>query len=198
MSAGLARKYTDRDVREHPELVLAAEAFLRSYTGDFEFLVQLQREIVTYGLPLTLGAVRGTLNCMRVYPSLMMNLPEPGDYEPEPPVERPRRRLRVVKDEEPYRWPFELKTTWKKPVIISTQKVARVWHTVDPVRSSITYHPSDGRFVTCVRALCSFHGWEDSKRDRGMWALMLDEPPADRPACRTCTRLLAERSQSMP
>lgn len=73
MSADL--KYTDRDVRESAELVEAAYEYLESYAGEFEFLIDCRMR-VAQGESLSVGMVRGVLNCMRVDPRVK-SLPAP-------------------------------------------------------------------------------------------------------------------------
>src|SRR5215203_6856419 len=72
---GAEHKYTDRDVRESAELVEAAIEFLESYQGDFEFLIDCKMRLSAGG-ELSVGMVRGVLNCMRANPRVK-NLPEP-------------------------------------------------------------------------------------------------------------------------
>ena len=57
-------KFTDDDVRDTPELEDYALAYIREYTGDFEFMVSMQHDYGKYG-ELSLPKVRGVLNCLR-------------------------------------------------------------------------------------------------------------------------------------
>lgn len=69
------RKYTDRDVRNHPDLGEVVTEYLEAYTGEFEFLIDMRiRALGGHGL--TTGMVRGVLNCMRNDPRVR-DLPEP-------------------------------------------------------------------------------------------------------------------------
>lgn len=70
-----ALKYTDRDVRENPDFYLTAVHYLSEYQGDFQFLIDCKMR-VEHGSDLSVGMVRGVLNCMRVDPRVQ-NLPEP-------------------------------------------------------------------------------------------------------------------------
>ena len=56
-------KFTDDDVRDTPELEDYALAYIREYTGDFEFMVSMQHDYGKYG-ELSLPKVRGVLNCL--------------------------------------------------------------------------------------------------------------------------------------
>lgn len=60
-------KFTDEDVRTNPILVDLAERYLQGYEGDFIFLRKIRREFLG-GSELTVGMVRGVLNCMRNEP----------------------------------------------------------------------------------------------------------------------------------
>lgn len=133
-----ALKFTDRDVRERPELVAEAIRYLRWYQGEFEFLVDAKRyEFMNGNLPL--ATARGVLNCMRVdvrYALVADGLPEPAPYSV--PEERPKRKLRAVKDDT--RWPFYLKTYWNARYYYSTHKSAQVVHVIRP-DAQLKYYP---------------------------------------------------------
>jgi hypothetical protein len=89
MSADL--KYTDRDVRENDELTEAAYEYIEQYTGEFAFIIDCKMRVAS-GESLTVGMVRGILNCMRVDPRVR-NMPTP--LPPDETVvafERPPRR----------------------------------------------------------------------------------------------------------
>jgi hypothetical protein len=173
-------RYTDRDVRECPELVAAAEGYLRAYTGEFQFLVDAQRSLVSYGQPLPVAITRGVLNCMRADVRLWGTLPAPLPPEPKP------RRLKVV--EEPRRWPFRLKTRWKKSVLVSLHASAQVWHVFSPERSYIEYVPARDEYRVYMHGLCAWYAVDGTTGYRTPAAL-LDAPPADRRQCAACTRL---------
>jgi hypothetical protein len=80
MTGGPERKYTDRDVRENPDMQLAVIQYLEQYEGEFEFLIDMKMRIAS-DYDLTVGMVRGVLNCMRHDPRVT-NLPEPmPEYE---------------------------------------------------------------------------------------------------------------------
>lgn len=69
-------KYTDRDVREDAHLTALAEEYLEEYSGEFEFLIDCKMRLAS-GMDLTVGMIRGVLNCMRVDPRLKIQLPDP-------------------------------------------------------------------------------------------------------------------------
>lgn len=73
MSAAL--KYTDRDVRLNPAFYAVAVDYVFDYQGEFQYLLDC-RERITSGGALTVGMVRGVLNCMRTDPRAPI-LPEP-------------------------------------------------------------------------------------------------------------------------
>lgn len=64
LPAAAEYKYQDRDLRDHPALYDLAVEYLKQYTGDFHFLRDAKRTVLT-GLPLPMGVARGVLNCMR-------------------------------------------------------------------------------------------------------------------------------------
>jgi len=75
MSNAPETKYTDRDVRENPELIQVAEEYLLRYEGEFSFLIDCKMRMAN-GMSLSTGHIRGILNCMRVDPRVH-GLPEP-------------------------------------------------------------------------------------------------------------------------
>ena len=60
---GMGRKFGDDDLMEFPELESFAMAYLREYTGDFEFMRDMQHDYGKHG-SLTLPKMRGVLNCL--------------------------------------------------------------------------------------------------------------------------------------
>lgn len=75
MQAGTERKYTDRDVRENPDFQMIVVDYLQKYQGEFDFLVDMKMRLGA-GYDLTVGMIRGVLNCMRHDPRVT-GLPEP-------------------------------------------------------------------------------------------------------------------------
>lgn len=64
--AGMEAKVTDDDVYANPLFVSAAQLYLSTYTGDFEFLVSMKSDSAIYGFAKwSAGKYRGVLNCMR-------------------------------------------------------------------------------------------------------------------------------------
>lgn len=91
---GAELKYTDRDVRENPDFERLAQEYLRQYAGEFEYLIDMKMRDAQ-GMSLTVGMVRGVLNCMRHDPRVT-GLPEPKPSEYGVVIdmeeERPRRQ----------------------------------------------------------------------------------------------------------
>ena len=74
------RRYSDRDVRENwDEFLEVARNYLRSYGGEFDPLVDAQREVRRTGT-LTVTSLRKTLNCMRHDWYVQDSLPIPARY----------------------------------------------------------------------------------------------------------------------
>lgn len=192
-------RYTDRDVREDASLLPLAEDYLRGYTGDFAFLVDLRQALVSHGRPLTVANVRGVLNCMRNDPRVCLALPSPRALEP------PVRRLQVVEHDVEERRPrYTLKMGWHWPVLISTRKGAQVWHWLDARDTEVEVSPylrqgSPDRVVTVrLEAVCGWSAWDHVPSLQAavdsveVVAEVLPEPPEDRRPCATCTRLTVE------
>lgn len=76
------RRYNDRDVRDNPDLHAVAVRYLEQYTGEFDFLVDMRIRALDEDYGLTVGMVRGVLNCMRNDPRVR-DLPEPGPQDTE-------------------------------------------------------------------------------------------------------------------
>lgn len=176
-----ALKYTDRDVRERPELVAEAIRYLRWYQGEFEFLVDAKRYEVANG-SLPLATARGVLNCLRQdarYAMVADPIPEPATYT---------RRLRVVVDQEERREPFDLKTYWNARLMWSAHKGAVVVHAMKP-GVNLRYFPMAHRekidVYGGIRSLCST-GFPRTllRLGRAM--------PEDKRFCHRCTNLIEE------
>lgn len=76
------RKYTDRDVRDNlTEAIETVTDYLESYTGEFEYLVDCKMRLA-HGMTLSVGMMRGVLNCMRNDPRVKDTLPEPLPEQP--------------------------------------------------------------------------------------------------------------------
>jgi hypothetical protein len=87
------RKYTDRDVRENPEMYRTVVDYLDAYEGEFDFLVDCKMR-VAMDRDLTVGMVRGVLNCMRHDPRVT-NLPEPLPPYEGKVLHMPRKKKKV-------------------------------------------------------------------------------------------------------
>ena len=85
---GEALRYTDRDVRENRELTAQAYRYVENYQGEFQYLVDCKMRVAS-GEDLTVGLVRGILNCMRVDPRVT------GLPDPIPPAEATVTHIRV-------------------------------------------------------------------------------------------------------
>jgi hypothetical protein len=60
----LSRKFIDRDVRDRPGYKDVAEDYVRKYTGEFPYVVDMQNYLKRGG-DMSVGQVRAILNCMR-------------------------------------------------------------------------------------------------------------------------------------
>jgi hypothetical protein len=69
------KKYTDRDVRTNSDFYTLVCDYLLQYEGGFEFLIDCKMRL-EQNIDLSVGMVRGILNCMRVDPRVK-SLPEP-------------------------------------------------------------------------------------------------------------------------
>jgi hypothetical protein len=79
VTGGADLRYSDRDVRDNPDLRARVVEYLQEYTGEFSFLIDCKRR-VDNGHELTVGMVRGCLNCMRSDPRVV-GLPTPQPVE---------------------------------------------------------------------------------------------------------------------
>jgi len=94
---GTSLKYTDRDVRENPEFFDYAVDYLRQYEGEFAFLVDCKMRVAS-GWDLSVGMVRGVLNCMRNDPRVT-GIPDPQVWDDDEvenviPLKRKKKRSR--------------------------------------------------------------------------------------------------------
>lgn len=67
-------RYTDRDVRENSDLFRIATWYAQNYTGDFEFMVDIMRQ-VQCGIELNVSQVRAVMNCLRNDPRQAAQVP---------------------------------------------------------------------------------------------------------------------------
>lgn len=97
------RKYTDRDVRLDTDRARKiVEDYLAEYNGEFEFLVDCKMRVAS-DYPLTVGMMKGVLNCIRVDARYRGPLPEfDHTYEAEViPMPKTQRRTHTVEVEYP-------------------------------------------------------------------------------------------------
>ena len=97
----LEHKYTDRDVRENANFYDAAIRYLDQYSGSFDFLIMCKQRLAMEE-DLSVGMIRGVMNCMRADPRVT-GLPEPGQYSEHEaqviPMKRPDKKKRGFKYE---------------------------------------------------------------------------------------------------
>lgn len=172
-------RYTDRDVRENPELMEAALQFVSGYGGDFEFLVAARQSAAEAG-SLPVPFARGVLNCMRTDISgislLRVTNARIALREPEQEIEpfSPH-----VRQHQP-RYPVDLKVRWRLPYIMSTHPKAELVHILSSERSSIRYWPARDEYQWMPKAYCSHHFWYTTKY------LLTREVPGGRRLCARC------------
>lgn len=99
MTGGALRKYTDRDVRENPDFRLTVIDYLDQYEGEFEFLIDMKMRVAS-GYEMSVGMIRGVLNCMRNDPRVT-GMPDPLPEEEGRVIQMPRQRRRSVQVAEP-------------------------------------------------------------------------------------------------
>ena len=183
-----ALKFTDRDVRERPELVAEAIRYLRWYQGEFDFLTDAKRyEAANGNLPV--ATARGVLNCMRSdarYALVADGLPEPrasyADGDPHAPYGR---KLRVVR--EPERYPFALYTHWNARLYYSAHKGAVVVHALR-LDAELWFYPKAETKIQLrggMRALCSQNFSRATER-------LAREMPEGKRFCHRCAEHIAE------
>jgi hypothetical protein len=132
--AAYDRRFTDRDVRENDELIGAAITYLRSYGGDFEFLVNA-KFYLAQNRTLSVPIARAVLNCQRSDPSAQ-NLRWPLQVQP--------RKLEPIDVRRPHR--YRLKSHWNVEFCTSMWSRAYLIHRIDIVASALYYYTRDGRF----------------------------------------------------
>lgn len=94
---GTELKYTDRDVRENPDFEEVVLEYLSRYQGEFDYLVDMKMRHAA-GMDLTVGMIRGVLNCMRHDPR-EKNLPTPLPPEEGVVVQMQRQRKTKLRPE---------------------------------------------------------------------------------------------------
>jgi hypothetical protein len=174
------RRYTDRDVREHPELVSVAAGFLYAYGGDYDFLVQAQAVLRANGV-MPVATARGVLNCMRADPRVAGSLPIPPSGAPLAIVDAWTRRPPKPVPVRPAR--VRLNATFKKRYLISTAPTAQTAHYLESPACQLWWMPHLEEYTAQLYVLCR----------RGIYApniLMTDVIPAGRRICAGCYRTI--------
>lgn len=174
-------RYTDRDVREDSRLVDLACAYLRTYGGDFEPLIEAKTYLRVVGEPPT-AMIRRVLNCMRHDVNVAGKMPVPSrpSFDIEDVVAPPE----PVRRERP-RYPFDLKTTWKKRFYAATTKNATAYHHLSPIASVIRYWPAVGHYRAMPKAWCGVSL---------ATGVLLAEAPVGRHECRQCVLSMQEQA----
>lgn len=90
-------RYSDRDVRDNPGVLSRVVEYLKAYTGEFDYLVDCKRRVEN-GDDLSVGMIRGVLNCMRNDPRVI-GLPTPSGLSENVVEFRPRRTDRAYKSD---------------------------------------------------------------------------------------------------
>jgi hypothetical protein len=188
------RKYTVRDVRESHNLSYVARDYAFQYTGDFEFMVDIQN-YVRAGVPLNAYQVKAVLNCMIYDPRAQHLLPPRVQFTPEMAAEMvpPRRRLRVVP--EPVRkYPFSTLIQWNMDYLISTWKQTNTCHLLDKTserygerKSYLKWSPGQGTFFWYLKPVCSARLSQE-------YIHLVSKPPQGRHMCRWCLIIQEQRA----
>lgn len=185
-------KYTVRDVREQGILSYLARDYAFSYTGDFEFMVDVQNQ-VRRGEPLNEYQVKAVLNCMLHDPRAQHMLPA----RPERPPTTEVRRLRVVPEPEPVRIKpaFSTLVRWNMDYLISTWKQTNTVHLLDKTserygerKSYLKWSPGQGRFWWYLQPICSTRLSQD-------FVHLVKAPPQGRHMCRWCLIIQGQREE---
>lgn len=154
-------RYEDRHVRGDRSLVDAAEEYVQGYVGEFLFLLDCRDRLAT-GQRLTVGQVRGVLNCMRSDPRVgALPVPETTTTTSSTGtgsnVINIAMRRSVRRSRPPY---FDVPVRWHLVLGISNHKLASVVHRVDRT-STIRYYPHavqdrfEDRFQCRIRWVCT-------------------------------------------
>jgi len=148
----LNAKYTDEDVRRSQELTDIALRYLEGYQGDFAFLVRAKNYLEARGT-LPAATVRGILNCMRSDPYAAMLLPSTPDGRSV--SDRPattRRHLTAVPQRPAY---VVVNTTWKMQYLLSTHKIAEVYHVLRIEYCQLRWYTHARAFAPKLYVWCS-------------------------------------------
>jgi hypothetical protein len=158
-------KYTEGDVRRHPELLAFAVTYARDYYGDFEYLIAARHLVAATGtLPVSIA--KGVLNCARTDPKAVAELPIGPDMRTEE-YERPRLHVvgndmqsppRITARGIPVLSPtLRVPLKAKKRFVVSNHRQARLAHIFDGERSYGLWQRASGNIVPFVRVMCGIH-----------------------------------------
>lgn len=178
-------KYTDRDVREDSRLTELAEAYLRTYGGEFEPLIEAKHYLRVVG-PMPTAMVRRTLNCMRQDTQVAGQMPVPqrafvvDDFTTPSPGSKQPKTTRVI------RRAFDLRCRWNMDYYAATSKQATAYHLLDKELSTIRYWPETGEYQERVRSMCGVHL---------ATGVLLAAQPDGRHECRQCVAMTEERAR---
>jgi hypothetical protein len=163
-------RFTDREVREDPDLAKLAYEFAYNYGGDFDFLVHSSMYAREHGR-LHTAMARGVLNCMRT-DTQGLKLLEDRYWTPKP-------QLYVVKKQRPA-W-INLPSEWHYDYIMSMHKSAQVVHILDRRLSCVRWYPHTGKFVFNLHSCKPLYASVNYR--------MVYEVPTDRRLCARCAKL---------
>jgi hypothetical protein len=177
------RKYTVRDVREgRYELRHAALNYAWNYTGDFEFVVDIQN--------MLRDGRRDEVNDFQIKGLLNTMLYDPRCAIDElPSVPRGRQpHLRVVEDPpKRRRAPFNVVLRWNRDYLVSTWKPTLTAHLLDKERSAIVWWPERGIYTNMIRAVCAVNLSRN-------FLLTVKEPRQGQHICRQCLLIQGRRN----
>lgn len=181
-------KYTDRDVREDPRLAELACAYLKTYGGDFEPLLEAKTYLRVVGEPPA-AMIRRTLNCMRHDHSVAGQMPTPQrpsfaieDVQMPDTIFIKGRKQKVHKV---VRYPYDLKVNWKKRYYAATAPRSTSFHHLSTEASVIRYWPAVGEYKALLKAYCGVSL---------ATGVLLDAPPDNRHECNQCVRMMYEQA----
>jgi hypothetical protein len=172
-------KYTDRDVRENPDLREKAYCYAFYYEGDFEFMVAA-KELAKISEELPVAVTRGVLNCMRADPRVAATLPAP-----QPQVQNARIIPGTVREMGPrhqrpvIRHSYDLPVRWRGIYLYSSHKTAQVFHMLNTERSRIHYYPAVYEFRMDLYGNCN-------KRQPDRLAVVTNAQPTTLRPCKVC------------
>ncbi len=177
MEAAAEYRFTDRDVRENPDLADTAFQFAYNYGGDFDFLVHAHTYALEHGR-LHTAMARGVLNCMRSDLQGLALLHRLIPVSNIPPMPHRVRILHAVEKQRPAY--IDLPSEWHYDYIMSLNKMAQVVHILDRQRSHVRWYPHMGTF--------EFDLYICKPIFRGQRYQMVYEDPEGRRLCPQCQK----------